>query len=153
MFIVLFRKPPNQYNQIRPKSQVLSSTEPTSYKTHGIKAVVERTFAGKTTCNSIPRLGGRAKVFSNPDVFSGATFVFFLLNIPRCFCGFLWTWYFYLRIADIHVYIYRYGCAPMFFFGCEFFFRKGGTTKIWKTGLRNFHRCRISASAVTVSLH
>ena len=85
-----------------PKSFHQPNQFPT--KTHRIQAVVERTFAGKTTCNSIPRLGG-LKVFWKSQVFSTRKTppfccVFFVwLNIPRWFCGFLWRWYFYSRIC------------------------------------------------------
>lgn len=114
--------PNSQYNQIRPKSQVLS-TKPTSYKTHPIKAVVERTFAGKTTCNSIPRLGGLKFFLEEPSFFntenSAILRCFFLwLSIPRWFCGVLWTWYWYL-FENLLRYIMA---VPNLLFWCEFFF-------------------------------
>lgn len=85
MFIFLFREAPKLPIELNPPQvpSPKSSTKPISYKTHRIQAVVERTFAGKTTCNSIPRLGGQAKVFFQHWFFFGAIFVVIFL------CG--WT--------------------------------------------------------------
>ena len=128
--------PNSQYNQIRPKSQV-PSTKPTSYKTHPIKAVVERTFAGKTTCNSIPRLGG-LKVFWKSQVFSTRK------TPPLLWWFFIWGWTSqdgFVDFCEDYIFVWellRYiWLSPTLFFGVSFFFGKGGTTRIWKTGLRN----------------
>ena len=46
----------------------------------------------------------------------------------------------YLRIADIYIYIHRYGCTPTFSFGCEFFIKERPHHKDLEDWFKNPHK-------------
>ena len=121
----------NKPDWANPKSHLLTFTNSYTKKSHS-QALVERTFAGKTTCDPISRLGGldflnQTFNMENPR---GHFAVICFVEYPKMLDIFLWKWYLFENCWDI------WWSSPNLFFWVWVFWETH-TAKIWKTGLRN----------------